>query len=183
VYLDDCGVHHGHFHVRLIAQSTEDTFKNPCTHPISKAPIDGIPIAEPSWQVTPGSAGAGYPENGFQEQARILTSTTRMRFQTQTTRLHLTPLPIRNNKPARIHANLLFWKFESQISRPVNPESQQTLERLALLFPPVIPRHEAQIVQAGWYSAADFALSRLASKASRSFKIMQYPVNPIKAEV
>jgi len=45
---------------------------------------------------------------------------------------HLAPLSIRDDEPALVHSNLLFWKVEAEFSQIVNPESQQTLERLPI---------------------------------------------------
>jgi hypothetical protein len=46
-------------------------------------------------------------------------------------RLHPLPLVIGDNKSARVHSSLLFWKVESEINADGNPESQQTLEHFA----------------------------------------------------
>ncbi|MEX0282130.1 MAG: hypothetical protein AB3N13_13185, partial [Arenibacterium sp.] len=42
--------------------------------------------------------------------------------------LNHTPLTIRENKSARVHSNLLFWKVESELRPNGNPECPQTLE-------------------------------------------------------
>ncbi|MHA3916776.1 hypothetical protein, partial [Halovulum sp. GXIMD14793] len=41
-----------------------------------------------------------------------------------------TPLAIRENKSARVHSNLLFWKVESELKPNGNPECPQALKKV-----------------------------------------------------
>jgi hypothetical protein len=59
--LDDGGVDHGVFHVRLIRGGIEKPFENIALHPVSKPLEDGVPGAELGWKVAPRAAGSRDP--------------------------------------------------------------------------------------------------------------------------
>jgi hypothetical protein len=61
VNLDDVGVHHGAFHVRIVRESVEIRFDNIGFHPIAEALLDGVPVAENRRQVPPRAARARDP--------------------------------------------------------------------------------------------------------------------------
>src|SRR3954471_116145 len=71
VGLDDGGLHHGVFHVRLIRGGIEKPLENVGFHPVAIPLEDGVPAAEERWQVAPGAAGSRNPQYRLDKPAVI----------------------------------------------------------------------------------------------------------------
>ena len=69
--LDDGGVHHGVFHVRLVRGGIEKPFENIGAHPVAMPLEDGVPAAEERWQIAPGAAGSRDPQHRLDKPAVI----------------------------------------------------------------------------------------------------------------
>jgi hypothetical protein len=134
VDLDDGGVDHGVFHVRLVRTGLEKPNENIGFHPITVAFEDGVPVPEISWQVTPWTSRPRNPKKRLDEPAIISPATPGIARLTQTVRFHLRPLGVRQHKS--FHP-----KLESQLAFNGNPESQQALGRQysdTRVFPQVV---------------------------------------------
>src|ERR1039458_432451 len=122
VNLDDRGIDHGIFHVRLIRSGVEKTHENTGFAPIAVTHEHTVPLAELLRKVAPGAAFSRDPQHSFNEQPVVATATTRIPWFAQTIRFHLRPLRVRQNES--IHQ-----KLESHQASKRNPDSQQTLAR------------------------------------------------------
>src|SRR5690554_1745252 len=124
VDLDDGGIDHGVFHVRLVGARFKNPSKNIGFHPVAVSLEDRVPFAEMRRQITPGTAGARDPENRLKKKPVVAAAAAGIRRLPQTMRLHLRPLGV--CQYVSIHP-----KLESQTSLGWNPEPQQALERAA----------------------------------------------------
>src|ERR1700747_66566 len=122
VDLDDSGVDHGVFHVRLVRAGFKKPDENVGFDPVAVSLEHGVPFAKKGGQIAPRAPRPDHPQPCFNEQPIVLAASTRVRRLAQTMRLHLRPLGVSQNES--FHP-----KLESQTSFPWNPESQQTLER------------------------------------------------------
>ena len=120
--LDDGGVDHGVFHVRLIGDRLGQALPHIRLHPVAEARVHAVPMAESARQIAPRAARAGDPQHRLDKQPVILAAASGIARFAQTTRFHLRPLGVSQNES--FHPEL-----ESQPSANENPESQQTLER------------------------------------------------------
>src|SRR3954471_411670 len=98
VDLDDSGVHHGVFHVRLIRGGIEKPLENVGFYPIAIPLEDGVPMAEHGRQVAPGAAGSRDPQHRLDEAAVIRAAAAGVRRLPQAMRLHLRPLGVSQHK-------------------------------------------------------------------------------------
>ena len=126
VDLDDRGIDHGVFHVRLIRSGVEKTLENTGFAPIAVTHEHTVPLAELLRKVAPRAACSRDPQHSFNEQPIVATATTRIAWFAQTMRFHLRPLGVRQNES--IHQ-----KLESHQAPKGNPDSQQTLALQLLL--------------------------------------------------
>lgn len=126
VNFDDCRIDHGELHVWIIRYGVKDPSENASLHPIAIALEHRIPVAERRRQISPWAARAGDPQYSFEKQTVVSPGAAGIARFSQTMRLHLRPLGVRQNES--VHAKLLS-ELESRTFRSVNPESQQTLER------------------------------------------------------
>src|SRR4051794_24447137 len=94
VDLDDGGVDHGVFHVRLIRGGIEKPLENVGLDPVAIPLEDGVPMAEPGRQVTPGAAGSRNPQHRFYKATVIRAAAAGVRRLPPAMRLHLRPLGI-----------------------------------------------------------------------------------------
>src|SRR5690554_1235788 len=120
VDLDDGGIDHGVFHVRLVGARFKNPSKNIGFHPVAVSLEDRVPFAEMRRQITPGTAGARDPENRLKKKPVVAAAAAGIRRLPQTMRLHLRPLGV--CQYVSIHP-----KLESQTSLGWNPEPQQAL--------------------------------------------------------
>jgi hypothetical protein len=67
VDFDDCRINHSVFHVGLLRDGVKYTFKNIGFDPMTEPFEDCVPVTKMLRQITPWAAGAGYPQNGFNE--------------------------------------------------------------------------------------------------------------------
>jgi hypothetical protein len=105
VDLDDGGVDHGVFHVRIIRHRVENPLEDPSFHPVAEAREHRVPFAEGGRKIPPGTAGPRNPQHRFEKQPTIPARAARITRLAQTMRLHLRPLRVRQIKP--IHLKLL----------------------------------------------------------------------------
>jgi hypothetical protein len=68
VDLDDGGVDHRVFHVRIVGYSLENPLENAGLRPIAVALEHGVPLAEMRRKIAPGAAGARDPKHRLQKQ-------------------------------------------------------------------------------------------------------------------
>ena len=120
--LDDGGVHHGVFHVRLIRDGIEKPLENIGFHPVAIPLEDGVPMAERGRQVAPRAASSRNPQHCLYKATVIRAAAAGVRRLPQAMRLHLRPLGVRQHKP--LHPAL-----EPHHAQAVNPKSQQALVR------------------------------------------------------
>jgi hypothetical protein len=121
VNLDDRGVNHGVFHVRLLRAGLEKPNENVGFDPVAISLEHGVPLAEEGGQIAPGAACADHPQHRLNEQPIIFAASARVCRFTQAVRCHLRPLGVSQNES--FHP-----KLESQTSSVWNPVSQQALE-------------------------------------------------------
>jgi hypothetical protein len=141
VNFDDCRVDHGELHVRIVRYGIENPFENAGLHPIAIALEHRIPVAERRRQIPPRTACSGDPQHRFKKHTVIASAAAGIGGLTQTKRLHLRPLGVRQNES--VHAKLLS-ELESRTFQSVNPESQQTLEHDPEKWVPVFPRDKRE---------------------------------------
>jgi hypothetical protein len=121
VDLDDGGVNHCVFHVRIIGEGVEQPLPDIPLHPVSEPGEHAVPVAERTRQISPRTAGAGNPQHRLHEQSVILAAPAGIARLAKTQRLHFRPLGVRQNES--IHP-----KLESRLGEYGNPESQQALD-------------------------------------------------------
>jgi hypothetical protein len=121
VNLDDGGIHHRVFHIRLLSDGFEYPRENVRGHPIAKPRVDRAPVAEEGRKIPPGATGPRDPEDRLQKPPVVGSATIRIAGFAQAMRFHLRPLGVRQNES--VHRQL-----ELQTSVHGNPESQQTLD-------------------------------------------------------
>jgi hypothetical protein len=136
VNLDDGGVDHGVFHVRIVRCRFEKPLKHVGFHPVTEADIDRVPLPEGGRQVAPGAPCSGDPQHRLHKQSVILPATAWVANLAQAMRFHLRPLGIGQSQT--FHPEL-----ESHQAAAVNPESQQALERYGIKLNRGIPRSSA----------------------------------------
>jgi len=106
VDMDDRGINHRVFHVRITRQCFEYALEDTAVDPIAKALEDGIPVAELGWQVAPGTARAGYPQNSLQKHPAIAPRSSGIGLLAKAERRYLRPLGIRENQADHIQNSL-----------------------------------------------------------------------------
>ncbi len=116
VDLDDGGIDHGVFHVRLIRAGLEQLHEDIRLAPVAEAPERRAPVPEMRRQVAPWAARADNPEHRLDEAAVVAAAAPGVRWLTQTMRFHLRPLGVRQN--IAIHP-----KLESDRCSLVNPHT------------------------------------------------------------
>jgi hypothetical protein len=125
VDFDDCRIDHRVFHVGIITQGVKYPFEyitlDPTTEPSKRA----VPIPELRWKVAPWRIRADNPQHSLKEKPRIAPRPSRRTRPAGTQRLNQFPLPVREDKSALVHSNLLFWKVESETLRIGNPKCPQ----------------------------------------------------------
>ena len=118
--LDDGGVDHSVFHVRRVGAGLENPGENIRFDPVAVALENSVPVAEQRRKITPRAARPHNPKDRFHEAPVVASAAPGVRRLTQTMRLHLRPLGVRQYES--FHP-----EFESQPSHRWNPDSQQTL--------------------------------------------------------
>ena len=104
VDLDDRGIDHGVFHVRLIRSGVEKTLENTGFAPIAVTHEHTVPLTELFRKIAPGAACSRDPQHSFNEQPIIAPATPGITGFAQTMRFHLRPLGVRQNES--IHQKL-----------------------------------------------------------------------------
>ena len=132
VNLDDGAVDHRHFHIGLFRQGIENTLKDPCNTPIPEPPVNRVPLAKLTRKIAPLRPSPGDPEHGLEKQTGVTACPTGVCLLAQAVRFDLLPLSIRDDVAISRHPNLPFGKLESEFKALGNPDTQQTLERVAL---------------------------------------------------
>src|SRR5258705_12186293 len=122
---DDRGVDHGVFHVWRVGAGLEKPGENIRFDPVAVALENSVPVAEQRRKITPRAARPHDPKYRFDEAAVVASAAPGVRWLTQTMRLHLRPLGVRQHES--FHS-----KLESQPSRRWNLDSQQTLDCMSL---------------------------------------------------
>lgn len=122
--LDDRGVDHGVFHVRIVRDGVEQPHPDIGLHPVAKAREHAVPMAEGGRQIAPRAAGASDPQHRFDEQAVVLAAASGIARLAEAQRLHFRPLGVSQNE------SMFHPELESQAGPVENPESQQTLGRV-----------------------------------------------------
>jgi len=107
VNLDDGGVDHRIFHVRIVRYRIEKPFENIGFHPIPKPLEHRVPLAEHRRKIAPGTPRARDPQNRLDKQAVVRAAAPRIARLAQTVRLHLRPLGVPQHKPYTLHLKLL----------------------------------------------------------------------------
>src|ERR1700722_19608992 len=126
---DDSGVNHGVFHVWRVGAGLEKPGENVRFDPVAVALENSVPVAKERRKIAPRASRSHNPKNRFDEAAVVASAAPGVRWLTQTMRLHLRPLGVRQHES--FHP-----KLESQPSFRWNPDSQQALVR----FPRAIRR-------------------------------------------
>jgi hypothetical protein len=90
--------------------------------PVAVALENSVPVAKERRKIAPRASRPHNPKNRFDEAAVVASAAPGVRWLTQTMRLHLRPLGVRQHES--FHP-----KLESQPSFRWNPDSQQALER------------------------------------------------------
>jgi hypothetical protein len=119
--LDDGGIDHGVLHVWLVRTGLEKPNENIGFDPTSVPREDAVPLSEEGWQIAPRTSSPHDPKNRFDKQAIVTSASSGILRLTQTMRLHLRPLGVRQYES--FHP-----KLESRPSQDGNPEYQQALE-------------------------------------------------------
>src|ERR1700675_606404 len=119
---DDSGIDHGVFHVRRVGAGLEEPGENARLDPVSVALENSVPVAEQRRKITPRASSPHDPKDSFHKAAVVASAAPAVRRLTQTMRLHLRPLGVRQYESFHL-------KLESQPSRGWNPDSQQALKR------------------------------------------------------
>jgi len=96
--LDDGGVHHSVFHVRLVRGGIEKPFENIGAHPVAIPLEDGVPAAEERWQIAPGAAGSRDPQHRFDKATIVRAAPAGVRLLSPAMRLHFRPLGVSQHK-------------------------------------------------------------------------------------
>ncbi len=120
VDLDDGGVDHRVFHIRLLRDGFEQANPHVGRNPIAKARAGRVPVAEQSRNISPGASRSHDPENGLHEPAVVAPAASGITRFAQTVRFHFRPLGVGQNES--VHP-----EFESQSLTNENPESKQAL--------------------------------------------------------
>jgi hypothetical protein len=94
VDLNDGGIDHGVFHVRIVGDSLEQPLPDIRLCPVAEACEYAVPMAERGWQIAPGTAGARDPQYRFHKKSVVLAAPPRIARLAQTMRLHLRPLGV-----------------------------------------------------------------------------------------
>src|SRR6188472_4109538 len=118
--LDDGGVDHGVFHVRRVGAGLEKPCKNARLDPVAVALENSVPVAEERRKITPRASRPHDPKDSFHKATVVASAAPGVRRLTQTMRLHLRPLGVRQYESFHL-------KLESQPSLKWNPDSQQAL--------------------------------------------------------
>ena len=141
--LDDGGVDHGVFHVWRIGAGLEKPGENVRLDPVAVALENSVPLAEERRKITPRASRPHDPKDRFDEAAVVASAAPGVRSLTQTMRLHLRPLGVRQHES--FHP-----KLESQPSFKWNPDSQQALAlQLPFLWTSEsIGNHDSKIMDA-----------------------------------
>src|SRR4249920_2237769 len=121
--LDDGGVDHGVFHVRRVGAGVEKPCKNARLDPVAVALENSVPVAEERRKITPRASRPHDPKDSFHKATVVASAAPGVRRLTQTMRLHLRPLGVRQYESFHL-------KLESQPSLKWNPDSQQALRNL-----------------------------------------------------
>src|SRR6186713_1447190 len=118
--LDDGGVDHSVFHVRRVGAGLEKPCKNARLDPVAVALENSVPVAEERRKITPRASRPHDPKDSFHKATVVASAAPGVRRLTQTMRLHLRPLGVRQYESFHL-------KLESQPSLKWNPDSQQAL--------------------------------------------------------
>jgi hypothetical protein len=118
--LDDGGIDHGVFHVRLARAGLEKPQENVGFDPVAVALEDRVPVAEERRKITPRASRPHDPKHRFDEAAVVASAAPGVRGLAKTMRFHLRPLGVSQYES-------LHPKLESQSSPRWNPDSQQAL--------------------------------------------------------
>src|ERR1700676_868283 len=118
---DDGGVDHGVFHVWRVRAGLEKPGGNVRFDPVAVALENSVPVAEERRKITPRASRPHAPKDRFHEAAVVASAAPGVRRLTQTMRLHLRPLGVRQYESFHL-------KLESQPSHGWNPDSQQALD-------------------------------------------------------
>src|SRR6187399_1290445 len=127
--LDDGCVDHGVFHVRRVGAGLEKPCKNARLDPVAVALENSVPVAEERRKITPRASRPHDPKDSFHKATVVASAAPGVRRLTQTMRLHLRPLGVRQYESFHL-------KLESQPSLKWNPDSQQALVRVAFVSVP-----------------------------------------------
>src|SRR6187455_1525628 len=122
--LDDGGVDHGVFHIRRVGAGLEKPCKNARLDPVAVALENSVPVAEERRKITPRASRPHDPKDSFHKATVVASAAPGVRRLTQTMRLHLRPLGVRQYESFHL-------KLESQPSLKWNPDSQQALVQKA----------------------------------------------------
>src|SRR6516165_1417200 len=98
VDLDDGGINHGVFHVRIIGDGLEQPLPDIRLRPVAEACEDTVPMAERDRQIAPGTSCACDPQHRFHKKSVVLAAAPWIAWLTQTMRLHLRPLGVSQNE-------------------------------------------------------------------------------------
>lgn len=98
VDLDNGGVDHGVFHVRVVRDGVEQPLEHIGFDPIAEAREGTVPVSERRRQVAPRTTGARNPKHRFDKQSVVLATAPGIARLTQAQRFHLRPLGITQYK-------------------------------------------------------------------------------------
>jgi hypothetical protein len=115
VNVDNGGINHRVFHVRIARQCFEYALEDITADPIAQPLKDPIPVAELNWQVAPWTARAGDPQNSFQEHPAIASGSSRIGLLAKAKRRYLRPLGLRENQADHLH-NSLFGSLNHNLT-------------------------------------------------------------------
>jgi len=122
VNLDDRGVDHRVFHVRILRDRVEKPFEDIGLNPIAIAFENGVPIAKNRWKVAPWTSRSRNPQHGLNEKPVIPPTPPGIARLAPAIHFHLRPLGVTQNES--VHP-----KLESRYDSRGNPKSQQILRR------------------------------------------------------
>src|SRR5262245_48403960 len=114
---DDGGVEDEPLQI-LVLEGAEELAPDALARPAAEAPEDGVPVAEALWQVAPGGAGLGDPQDGVDEQAVVLGGDTRLSCPSGQQVFDALPVLVSYRVPVRHGSPVLTTTVHAYIIRP-----------------------------------------------------------------
>jgi hypothetical protein len=134
VDLDDRGVDHGVFHIRIIREGVEEPFEDIGLNPIAIAFENGVPVAKKRWKIAPRAPRSCNPQHRFHEKPIVPTAPPGIARLAQAQHFHLRPLGVSQNESVQRHLATL----------GMTPEQYRSKWNLPADYPMVAANYAAQ---------------------------------------